>query len=205
MTKRFILSGGIGSGKSSAAAVFAELGADVIEADAIGHAVLEPGGPAFDAVVELWPEVLEGGRIERRSLGRIVFADREALVRLESITHPAIQARILEVVAASPAQVAMVELPIPSDMLGSGWPRVIVDAPDDVRRRRLRDRGMDDDEIDARMAAQPSRKTWLSLADIVIDNSGDLTDLRREVERAWQEMLDGGRPTSAPGRGAAVE
>ena len=197
MTKRLILSGGIGSGKSSAAEMFADLGAEVVEADRIGHAVLEPDGPAFGPVSELWPQVVVNGRIDRRALGRIVFADRDSLIRLESITHPAIRTRILEIVEISDAPAVLVELPIPSDMLGTGWPRVIVDTPDDMRRMRLRDRGMDDDEIDARMAAQPSRDAWLELADLVIDNSGDLGDLRAEVHRAWYQILESDAPTQA--------
>ena len=189
MTLRLILSGGIGSGKSAVAELLAERGAEVIEADSVGHAILEPGGDVFRDVAELWPQVVENGRIDRRKLGRIVFADEAQLRRLEAITHPAIRARIAEAVTSSTAAVIVVELPILTDMLGPGWRRVIVDAPDAVRRGRLRARGLDESEIARRMAAQPTRESWLAAADELLDNGGDLALLRRQVDalvgRLW--------------------
>ncbi|HSG79140.1 MAG TPA: dephospho-CoA kinase, partial [Acidimicrobiia bacterium] len=99
MTVRAILSGGIGTGKSTAADVFAALGAEIVSADAMGHGVLESGGEAFDAVAARWPEVVgDDGTIDRRALGRIVFGEPALLAELESMTHPAIRSRILAVV-----------------------------------------------------------------------------------------------------------
>ena len=185
MALRVIISGGIGTGKSTAADVFAALGAQVVSADRIGHEVLEQGGAAHAEVVARWPQVVHEGTIDRRALGRIVFDDPDELRLLESITHPAIRSRILETVATSEAPAVFVELPIAKNLLGEGWVRVVIDAPIDVRRERLRRRGMDDREIDQRMEVQPSRDEWLAWADHVVDNAGGLDDLGRECLRVW--------------------
>jgi dephospho-CoA kinase len=189
MIVRATLSGGIGSGKSTAAEIFATLGAEIVSADAIGHAVLEPGGEAFDEVTRLWPQVVDpAGRIDRRALGRIVFDDLDQLRRLEAITHPAIRRRILALVERSGAPAVLVELPLARDLLGEGWRRIVVDAPAEVRRSRLLDRGMDDDEITQRMAAQPDPESWRRWADHVVDNDADLDHLGRECLRVWDEL-----------------
>jgi dephospho-CoA kinase len=154
----------------------------------IGHAVLEPEGEAFQSVAAWWPEVLVDGHIDRHRLAAIVFADPQALKELESMTHPAIAARIHNLVAAeSEADLVVVELPLLFPLLGDGWIRVVVDAPMEARRRRLSDRGMTPADIEARMAAQPSASEWAALADFLIHNNGTLDDLGPEVDRllAW--------------------
>jgi dephospho-CoA kinase len=189
MSDRALLTGGIGSGKSAAADIFRSLGAVVVSADDAAHRVLEPGGAAADRVAARWPEAVEEGRIDRRRLGRIVFSSPGALAELEAITHPAIGARLAaEVEAAGPARLVMVEVPLPAQVMGEGWPRVVVDAPEDVRIFRLRLRGMEPGEIAGRMAAQPDRDGWLALADHVVDNGGDLEQLDRECRRVWEAL-----------------
>ena len=186
---RVVLIGGIGAGKSAAREVFAGLGALVVDADAIGHSVLEPGGVAHSAVAGRWPEVVADGVIDRRALGRIVFSDPEQLAELEAITHPAIVSRIAEVVGSAPADgLVMVELPLLDHFLGEGWITVVVDAPDETRRARLRARGMEDDEISMRLEVQPDRAQWLSGADFVVDNSGDRELLGAGVSRVWEAL-----------------
>jgi dephospho-CoA kinase len=181
---RVVLSGGIGAGKSAVAEKLLARGIPVVHADMIGHAVLEPEGEAFHAVTAWWPEVLVAGRIDRSRLAGIVFADPHALKELESMTHPAIAARIHNLVAAeSEAAVVVVELPLLFPLLGDGWVRAVVDAPMDARRRRLTDRGMTPADIDARMSAQPSASEWTTAADYVIHNNGTLEDLESEVDR----------------------
>ncbi len=182
---RVILGGGIGSGKSAVAALLRGLGAAVIDADGAGHRVLEPGGEAFDPVAARWPEVVRGGRIDRAALGAIVFADPTQLAELEAITHPAIAARLAAEVAAAGAEVLVVEVPVLASLVGEGWPRVVVDAPGDVRLARSVARGMAAADVRRRMAAQPSRSEWLAAADYVVDNSGSRADLAAEVERLW--------------------
>jgi dephospho-CoA kinase len=195
MTVRAILSGGIGTGKSTAGDIFAALGAEIVSADEMGHRVLEPGGEAYEAVASRWPDVVDPwGGIDRRALGRIVFADPGRLAELESVTHPAIRSRILSIVDGSEAPAVLVELPLARDLLGDGWRRIVVDAPVEVRRSRLRARGMDDDEIEGRMAAQPGREAWLAWADHVVDNSSDIDHLGRECLRVWEELTGGSGP-----------
>ena len=189
MTATALLTGGIGSGKSAAAAVLGRLGAVVVSADEAAHRVLEPGGAAAAEVALRWPEAVVEGRIDRRALGRIVFADPAALAALEAVTHPAVAALLAEQVErAGPAPLVMVEVPLPADIMGEGWPRVVVDAPEDVRIFRLRLRGMEPVEIAGRMAAQPDREGWLARADHVIDNGGDPEQLERECRRVWRAL-----------------
>jgi dephospho-CoA kinase len=195
MTKHALLSGGIGAGKSAAAAIFRRLGATVIDSDHAAHRVLEPGGAAFDAVSARWPTALVDGVIDRRRLGRLVFGEAGAVAELESITHPAIRSVLAaEVAAASGAPLVLVEVPLPVDPLGAGWPRVVIDAPEDVRIFRLRLRGMEPEEIAGRMAAQPRRDEWLRLADHVIDNGAGLEELEPECRRVWAQLMDGTAP-----------
>lgn len=183
-----VLTGGIGTGKSTVARILEGLGAEVVEADRLGHEVLESGGPAFAAVAERWPGVVEDGRIDRRALGRVVFADRAALRELEGLTHPEIRRLLLDRIASSEAEIVVVEIPIPAAWLDPGWPRIVVDVDESIRRARLMDRGMTSEEIESRMAAQPSRAEWQDLADHLVVNEGDHPALVREVKEAWERI-----------------
>ena len=183
---RIALSGGIGAGKSAAGDHLAAHGALVISADLIGHEVIAPGGAAHETVAARWPEAVRDGAVDRSALAAVVFTDPDELAALEAITHPEIRDEIARRVEAAEAAVVAVEIPLLHHFLGEGWVRVVVDAPDDVRRARLRSRGMDGRDISARMASQPPRVAWLSEADHVIDNSGGRDQLEAEVERLWE-------------------
>ena len=177
---RWVLSGGIGSGKSSVRRLLASGGWHAVDADSVGHDVLV--GPGFDAVAARWPEVAEEGRIDRAALARIVFDDPDALAELESITHPYIFGSIqgqLEGIEGP----AVVEVPLIEHGLGSGYKRMVVDSATGVRVERLLERGMPQEQIDSRMSAQPSRAGWLSAADLVIPNHGSLEELEETVGR----------------------
>lgn len=151
--------------------------------------MLEPEGEAFAAVSARWPGVVVNGIIDRSRLAAIVFEDSDALAELESLTHPAIAARILNLVEReTDAELVAVELPVLLPILGDGWTRVVVDAPLEVRTQRLRDRGMEEGDIEARMAAQPSRSEWRSAADHVLKNHGSLRDLEAEVDRLLETL-----------------
>ena len=176
-----LILGGIGSGKSTIARLFRSHGVKVIDADRIGHAVLEPDGEAFAAVAERWPAAVVKGRIDRRILGDIVFGNGPELAALEGITHPHIRRRIGELLKTGGWCVA-VETPILGDIFGGTFVKVVIDAPDDVRFRRLRSRGLTASQIRARMASQPIRREWLAVADHVIDNSGPPAALTSQVE-----------------------
>jgi len=184
-----LLGGGIGSGKSTAAGLFAALGAAVFSADEAAHQVLEPGEAAYSLVVKRWPDVIVDGRVDRAALAGIVFADVEELRALEAVSHPAIRERLSMEIGRARARVVMVEMPLLNDLFGSGWMWVVVDAADDLRIERLVQRGIDRGQVEARMAAQASRREWLDAADIVIDNSRDLKHLDGECRRAWAAIL----------------
>jgi dephospho-CoA kinase len=186
---RVVLCGGIGSGKSTAGKLLGAAGAEVIDADEVGHRVLEPAGVAFGAVAARWPQVVVDGVIDRSALGRIVFADPGQLGELEAITHPAIRSAILSRLTEAAAAVTVVEIPLLRHFLGEGWQRAVVDCPDDVRRKRLLARGMTTADISQRMASQPSREDWLEAADFVIDNSGSVEELEKEVERFLAALM----------------
>ncbi|NND85522.1 MAG: dephospho-CoA kinase [Acidimicrobiia bacterium] len=186
-----VLTGGIGSGKSTVAGILAVRGAEIIEADRLGHDVLAPDGAAHAAVAARWPEVMRDGEVDRRALGRIVFGDPAQLAELEAFTHPAIRDLLVARLTASEADVVVVEIPIRAEWLDPTWPLLVVDVDDGIRRARLRDRGMDDDEIDARIAAQPSREEWRASATWVLENDGDLAHLAGEVGRVWANVSRG--------------
>lgn len=187
MNQRYLLAGGIGSGKTTAGAVFETLGALVIAADRIGHAVIGPQGEAFAAVAARFPEALVGGAIDRSRLAATVFASRRELQALEEITHPAIRGRIAEQVGEADG-VVLVEVPLIGDFLGPGWGRIVVDAPVPVRLERLEAQGMTREDAEARMGVQPTRGEWLASADLVVDNRGDLAALERECGAVWSRI-----------------
>jgi len=188
------LTGGIGSGKSTVAAALGRRGATVIDADQVARQVVEPGGPAYAALVERFgPAVLHpDGTVDRPALAALVFADRDARADLNAITHPAIGAVILERVAELAASDGVVVLEIP--LLDAGARRryhldavIVVDAPVEVAVDRLvAQRGLERDDARARVRAQISREERRSLADLVIDNAGDRRRLEAEVTRAWR-------------------
>lgn len=192
---RIGLTGGIGSGKSTAARRFAELGALVVDSDAIAREVVEPGTPGLAAVVaEFGPGVLDdAGRLDRPALGEIVFADKAARDRLNAIVHPLVRARVVEVVAAAPAGTVIVQdvpLLVETGQAGSYDLVVVVEAPTGVRVRRLvTDRGMPAEQARARMASQASDADRRAVADVVILNAGTPQDLRAEVDRVWSERV----------------
>lgn len=166
-------------------------GALVIDADHVGHQVLQRGGEAFLRVIDTWPDVLVGGEIDRQRLADIVFRDRRELEKLEAITHPAIRERIHRLIDQAQQEVVVVEVPLLSDFMGPGWKRVVVDADPDARLSRLRKRGMRESDAASRMHTQPTPDEWQQAAELVIDNSGDEERLDNEVERVWTVLTHG--------------
>ncbi|HJV09193.1 MAG TPA: dephospho-CoA kinase [Acidimicrobiales bacterium] len=192
------LTGGIGSGKSTVAALLSQLGAVVVDADALAREAVAVGTPGLQAVVERFGAgVLRGdGSLDRPALAGVVFDDAEALADLNAIVHPPVRAAIAARVAALEGTESLVVLEIPL-LVESGRSYgasqvIVVDAPEEVAVRRLAEqRGMDPVDARRRMAAQVSREERLAAADVVVDNSGSLDDLRRQVEALWEGLAGG--------------
>ena len=189
------LTGGIGAGKSTLAALLVERGAQVIDADALGRDALRPGRPAWHSVVDQFGEEIlapHSMEIDRSRLASLVFADRAKLAALNAIVHPVIFAAVAEhierlrnsdaIVVLDAALVLETGLDEVVDLL------VVVTAPERQRRRRLVGRGMSIDDIAARIAAQAGTEELVARADIVAANDGSLEDLSREADRVWREL-----------------
>ena len=191
---RIALTGGIASGKSAVADLLAARGAVIIDSDVLAREVVEPGTPGLAAISERFGAgVLAGdGSLDRAALGRLVFADPDARADLEAITHPAIRARARALRAAAPEGSVVIDvIPLLVEAgLADGFDTVIVvDADPDTQLRRLRSRdGFTAQEAGQRLAAQASRADRLAVADLVVPNTGDLADLRREVDQVWRRL-----------------
>jgi dephospho-CoA kinase len=187
------LTGGIGSGKSTAAQLIAARGIPVIDADQLAREAVAPGSPALREIAATWPEVITpDGHLDRRALGRKIFSSSEARTRLEGILHP----RIIELSTARAAELAaaghrlafyeaslLVETGRYRDLDGL----VVVDAPEELRVARVVKRdGSQEADVRARMAAQATPDDKRKLATFLVDNDGDLARLRAQVEA----MLD---------------
>jgi len=177
---RWILSGGLASGKSKVREFLEGEGILTIDADSIGHAVLQPQGLVFAQVADRWPHAVREGEIHRPSLASIVFNDPDELAALEAITHP----HIFDTISAQVEgveSVVVVEVPVLSHGLGDDWRRIVVDCRDEVRRERALARGMSESDVRSRMAQQPSRSAWLAAAELVIPNHGSQEELGQTV------------------------
>lgn len=199
---RIGLTGGIGSGKSTVAALLADRGAVVVDADRIAREVVEPGTPGLAAVAEEFgPEVLtDDGRLDRTALGAVVFADEDARRRLEAILHPLIRARSAEIeAAAGPGVLVVHDIPL---LVESGQAELfdavlVVDVPVPTQVERMTgDRGWTREQAQARVAAQADRETRLRAATHVIDNTGTRDDLRERVTEVVEELVSTGSPRS---------
>jgi dephospho-CoA kinase len=192
-----VLTGGIGSGKSEVGRLLAAFGAHVVDADELARTVVQPGTPGLAAVEAAFgPRVIASdGTLNRPELATMVFGQPERLAALEAIVHPLVEAlAVSQLAAGSGAPVLVYEVPLlgrSPEFPQSAASRpvvVVVDAPDAVRVERLRQRGLSEEQIDARMAAQPSREAWISAADRVVDNGGDLHHLQSQVQALWREL-----------------
>jgi len=189
------LTGGIGSGKSTVAALLAEHGAHIIDCDLLGRLVAEPGGRAYGAIVARFGAgvVAGDGRLDRAALARLVFSDPAALADLNAITHPAIDAEILERLAGLPDDaIVVLDMAVLTESdLGKGiYEMVVVVEADPLERiPRLVARGLTEADARARMASQASDADRRAIADVVVANRGDLAQLRAEAGRLWQQLV----------------
>jgi dephospho-CoA kinase len=187
------LTGGIGSGKSTVAALLAERGATVVDADLIARQVVEPGTPALEKLVERFgADILDDdGSLNRAALAEKAFVDDEHKKDLEAITHPAIGEEFLRQVAAAPEHGIVVhDVPLlVESKRGLQYDAVIVvEAPTDVRIERLASRGIPPEDAARRMGMQATDEERRAVATWVLDNSGDVAQLEAQVERVWTEL-----------------
>jgi len=188
------LTGGIGSGKSEVSRRLAAQGAVIIDADAIAREVVAPGTPGLEQVVAAFgPQLLRAdGTLDRERLGDIVFADPGKLMKLNGIVHPLVGKRMTELETTANAEAIVVhDVPlIAENGLAPAYDVVVVvDTPPALQLDRLvKLRGMSQEQARARVAAQATREERLAIADFVIDNSGSLGELDRQVGDLWAEL-----------------
>jgi dephospho-CoA kinase len=189
------LTGGVGSGKSTVAAMLRELGAEVVDADEASHAAYEPGTPGFAAVIrEFGDSYVKDGRIDRRRLGELVFKDADARRRLNEIVHPLVRewmaARTLEAVGRG-AEVVVQDVPL---IFENGLERlfsrvILVYVPEDLQVERLvHGRGFTPERAREVIAVQMPIEEKRRLTQNVIDNSGTIEETRAQVVELWARL-----------------
>ncbi|MCL8024298.1 dephospho-CoA kinase [Nocardioides bruguierae] len=197
------LTGGVASGKSTVAALLAEAGAVIVDADRLAREVVEPGTPGLEAVVASFGAgvLAEDGGLDRPALGRLVFGDPDARARLEAIIHPLVRARGAELEEAARAEhgpdaLVVHDIPLLAETGRAGEfdAVLVVDAPDDVRiERMVSTRGWTPEEAAARIAAQATREARLAVATHVVENTGTREDLRERVAAVLARLREDAR------------
>ncbi len=188
------LTGGIGSGKSTVSARLAELGARIVDADAITRQVQEPGTEVFAAIVERFGPDIVGpdGALDRAALATIVFTDPDELKALNKIVHPAVGVEINRQLseAADTDDVVVLDVPLLVETGREGLAGLlVVDLDEDVAVRRLvEQRGFSEEDARARMGRQATRDERRAKADRVLDNGGTREELLAQVDEAWAWM-----------------
>jgi dephospho-CoA kinase len=191
------LTGGIGAGKSSVARLLVERGAHLIDADLVAREVVEPGGPAYEPMVERFGAgILDAeGKIDRPAVAALVFGHPDALADLNAITHPAIGVEMIDRKDrfVGTDEIVVLDIPLLRDVHRETLSLaavVVVDLPTEVALERLvEQRGMSEEDARARIGSQTDRQTRLAGADLVIDNSGDVDHLLAEVDRVWAALV----------------
>ena len=194
------LTGGIASGKSTVSAKLRELGAAVIDADIVAREVVSKGEIAYNKIVQSFGEdiLLSSGQVNRKKLGSIVFADKEKLELLNSITHPKIISRIMDGVSelkAAGEKVIVVDAAILIEMglykyVDSVWV-VVVDRETQIKRLIERDR-FDYMEAENRINSQFTNEVRKKYADVIIDNSRSEEEVGKKLEELWSNIIAGG-------------
>lgn len=192
------LTGGIGAGKSTVSALLAERGAVIVDADRIARDLQEPGSPVLDQMAERFGEhiIRDDGSLDRAAVAGIVFGDaddaKQALQDLNGVVHPAMQSEIERQITAQAETDKIVILDFP--LLGEN-PRddiaatIVVDVPVDTAVDRLvAFRGMDEADARKRIVSQIDREDRLAKATHVVDNAGDIDQLRAQIDRLWDQL-----------------
>ena len=187
------LTGGIGSGKSTVAQCFAELGAFVIDADQLARMVVERGTDGFaEVLLRFGDAIILNGDIDRKKLAEIIFSDESARRDLEAIIHPRVQAMFAEAVAdLAHDDILIYEIPLLVETNAAEKFDYVITVESDIelRKERLLKRGLFISQIEKRIAAQASPQSREAAADAVIHNNSDEDSLLRQVENLWESVL----------------
>ena len=190
---RVALTGGIGSGKSLVGEILEELGALVIDSDQLAREVIERGSPGYEEVVTAFGDsILSEGQIDRSKLAAVVFNESDLRKKLESIIHPLVREAAEKLARKLPSGAILINQ-IPLLVESEGAKRfdyvVTVSADEEIRRERLRLRGLKDYEITQRMAAQVNDSEREKIANYIIRNNGSIDELTRAVEELMASEL----------------
>ncbi|MBW2673804.1 MAG: dephospho-CoA kinase [Deltaproteobacteria bacterium] len=195
---RIGLTGGIGSGKSTVAELFRKRGAHIIDLDLLAHEMEEPGGAAWEGIVDHFGrEILDtGGRVDREALGRIVFRDSAKREELNHIVHPAIRdewrRRIDDIGRGDGRAIVISDVPL---LIEVGWHEemdivILVHVPPDVQVERIMKRnGYTEGEARDRLRSQMPLDEKIPFADFVIHNEGTPEEAEAAVEEIWKELV----------------
>ena len=190
---RVALTGGIGSGKSLVGEILEELGALVIDSDQLAREVIERGSPGYEEVITAFGDsILSEGQIDRAKLAAVVFKEKDLRKKLESIIHPLVREAAEKLAKNLPSGAILVNQ-IPLLVESDGAKRfdyvITVSADEDIRRERLRLRGLKDYEITERMAAQVADLDRENIANYILRNDGSIDELNRAVEELMANEL----------------
>ena len=192
------LTGGIGSGKSTVARMLADRGAVVVDADLIAREIVERPEVLAALAERFGPEILAAdGTLDRAALAERAFVTDELRKELEAITHPPIGEEFLRRVAAAPADgivVHDVPLLVESTRGYQYGGVIVVVAPKEVRLRRLEERGVPRADAERRMALQATDEERAAVATWILDNSGAVEDLERQIEAIWPDLVARAKP-----------
>jgi len=192
--KRIGLTGGIASGKSVVSRLLAAQGVPVVDADRIARDVVKPGTPALAQIAERWPGVIVDGSLDRKALGKIVFADPDERLALEAIVHPRIReesVRRLDELEKQGVERAIYEAPllVENQIERNLDALILVSSPVEAQVERLMARdGLSEEEARARVDAQLPLEAKLAKATFVIENVGSMQELEAQTESIWREV-----------------
>ena len=191
------LTGGIGTGKTQVSEMLEKLGAAIVNADLLGHQIYVPQSDGWREVVEAFGEevLAPNGEIDRTKLGPIVFGDPEALKKLNAITHPKIYAladESLKKLSEQGSEVAVLEAAL---LIEAKWTPLVNEvwvttAPENDVVKRIQERnGFTEEAIRSRIASQMTQEERITHADVVIENEGDLTELKTKIQKLWNDRV----------------
>ena len=188
------LTGGIGSGKSTVTRLFEKRNVPVIDTDVIARELVKPGEEALNEIIKAFGDsvIKESGELDRQALANISFQNEDARKQLEAILHPRIRKSMNERInnVSAPYVIAVIPLLIETGQTDQVDHILVVDCPEEIQIQRIRQRdNRDEQQIQKILAAQSSRQTRLDMADDVIENQGDISDLDAKIEKLHQKFL----------------